>query len=101
MEMHNPAHPGEVLDEHYLKPLKLSIAEVARALRVSRYKIASLVKCKGKINADMALRLSHAFNTSPQVWLGMQQQYDLWHAKQKFNPKGVKVLHGKKSKKAA
>lgn len=102
MEMFDPAHPGELLKEDYFEPLHLSITAVAKSLGVSRKTLSSLVNGRSGISPDMALRLSHAFNTTPQLWLNMQQQYDLWHAKQKFDPKGITVFHrSKKRKKAA
>jgi addiction module HigA family antidote len=89
MEMHNPAHPGEVLREYL--PEGMSVTEAAKRLRVSRQAFSAIINGRAGITADMALRLSKALGTSPDLWLGMQMQYDLWHAKQK-PPKGVQKL---------
>lgn len=75
-----PAHPGAILSRHYLEPLGLSITEVADALGVARKTMSKIVNEHGAITSDMALRLSRAFNTSPQLWLNLQHNYDLWHA---------------------
>ncbi len=92
MEMHNPPHPGEVLKETCLVPLDLPITRAARALGVTRENLSRLVNGKIGISPEMAIRLSKAFNTTPELWLGMQQQYDLWHAKQKADQIKVQVL---------
>ena len=83
MKMHNPPHPGEVLKELCLKPLNLTIAEAARALRVSRKTLSSIINGHAGISPEMAIRLSMAFNTSAESWLNQQLQYDLWHAEKK------------------
>ena len=62
-------------------PLSFSLTELARILGVSRKTISKIVNERGAVTADMALRLSRAFNTTPDLWLGLQQEYDLWHAK--------------------
>ena len=79
MAMLNPAHPGEILRELYLSELGLSITEAAKGLGVSRKTLSELVNGKAGISPLMAMRLSIAFpNTSPQFWLNLQNQYDLW-----------------------
>lgn len=75
-----PTHPGGILKRHYLTPLSLTIAEVAEALGVSRKTLSKIVNERGALTSDMALRLSRAFKTSPELWLNLQQNYDLWHA---------------------
>jgi addiction module HigA family antidote len=90
MEMHNPAHPGEVLKDLFI-PTGLTVAEAARRLGVSRQALSAILNCRAGVSAEMALRLSKALGTSPDVWLGMQMQYDLWQAKRK-PPKGVEKL---------
>jgi addiction module HigA family antidote len=77
-----PSHPGGILKRQYLTPLKLSVSELAETLGVSRKTVSKIVNEHGSISADMALRLSRAFNTTPQLWLTLQQNYDLWHAVQ-------------------
>lgn len=75
-----PVHPGRVLKNHYLIPLSISITDLAKILGVSRKTASKIVNERGAITPDMALRLSRAFNTTPNLWLGLQQEYDLWHA---------------------
>ena len=92
MEMFNPPHPGEILKETYLPDFKLSVTAFALKLGVSRTTASELVNCKNGISAEMALKLSKAFKTSPQFWLNMQQQYDLWQARQRVNLENVQVI---------
>lgn len=75
-----PTHPGSILKRHYMEPLGLSVSELAEALKVSRKTVSKLINEQGNISTDMALRLSLAFDTSPQLWLNLQQNYDLWRA---------------------
>jgi len=89
--MHNPAHPGEVLRDLYLKPLGVSITASADALGVTRKHISEIVNGHAPVSADMAIRLAGALGTEPEIWVNMQAQYDLWEAAQKAPPK-VKVL---------
>lgn len=94
MVMFNPAHPGEVLRELYLDELGLSITKAAKGLGISRKTLSELVNGKAGISPAMAMRLSIAFpNTSPQFWLNLQNQYDLW--KERDNPAlaSVQVFH--------
>ena len=77
-----PNHPGGILCRQYLEPLELTVSELAKILGVSRKTVSKIVNERGSISADMALRLSRAFNTTPQLWLNLQQTYDLWHAVQ-------------------
>ena len=90
MEMFNPPHPGEVLRDLFI-PIGLTVAEAARRLGVSRQALSAILNGRAGVSAEMALRLSKALGTSPDVWLGMQMQYDLWQAKRK-PPKGVEKL---------
>ena len=89
--MHNPAHPGEVLRDLYLKPLGVSITAAADALGVTRKHVSEIVNGHAPVSADMAIRLAAALGTEPELWVNMQAQYDLWEAAQKSPPK-VKVL---------
>ena len=75
-----PTHPGRILTSHYLEPLSLTITELAKTLSVSRKTISKIVNERGSVTSDMALRLSRAFNTTPELWLNLQRNYDLWHA---------------------
>lgn len=89
--MYNPPHPGRVLRELFLEPLGLSITATARALGVSRNTLSEIVNGSRNISSEMALRLSIAFDTSPDVWMGMQSQYDLWTAFLKTKKRKLKV----------
>ncbi len=83
--MHNPAHPGEVLREWI--PVTMTITSAAQALQVSRVTLSKVLNGKAGVTASMALRLSAWLGTSPDVWLGMQTQWDLWQAGQQPGPK--------------
>lgn len=87
--MFNPPHPGAVIREYV--PESVSVTAAAKKLGVSRQAFSAIINGRAGITADMALRLSKALGTSPELWLGMQMQYDLWHAKQQA-PKGVQKL---------
>jgi addiction module HigA family antidote len=76
-----PAHPGRILKNLYLVPLGVSNTELARRLGVSRKAVSSIVNEHKSVTPEMSLRLSRAFpNTSPEFWLNLQKNHDLWHA---------------------
>jgi antitoxin HigA-1 len=75
-----PTHPGTILKHHHLKPLGLNVSQVAEALGVSRKTLSKIVNGRGAVTPAMALRLSRAFKTTPELWLNLQQNHDLWHA---------------------
>jgi addiction module HigA family antidote len=79
MRMHNPPHPGKVLRE-YLG--ERTVTDTARHIGVTRVALSRILNGSAGISADMALRLADALSTSPELWIGMQQQYDLWQASQ-------------------
>ena len=80
MQMYNPAHPGRIL-VNYLQGR--SVTEVARHLGVTRPALSRVLNGKAGISADMALRISEAFGTEPELWLRLQDQRDLWIASRK------------------
>jgi len=91
--MFNPPHPGKILKELYLEPLELTVTNAAESLGVTRKTLSYLLNEKAGISSAMAIRLAAAFtNTEPQYWLNLQQQYDLWQAKQLVDTSHVKVL---------
>lgn len=94
MEMYNPCHPGELLDEGFIKELNMSMAEVALKLGISRQNLSDIVNCKRAITPVMALRIAKAFNSDAELWLNMQTKYDLWHAKQTANLDNVQIIYG-------
>ncbi|MGO9339345.1 MAG: HigA family addiction module antitoxin [Terracidiphilus sp.] len=73
-------HPGEILKTEFMEPLGLSSYRLAKELHVSAPRINDLVRGKRSITADTAMRLSRYFGTSPQLWLGLQMDHDLWIA---------------------
>ena len=77
MAMNNPIHPGEIVREECLKPLGLSVTEGARRLGVGRQTLSHLVNEKVSVSIEMAYRLSKAFGSTPETWLGMQLAFDL------------------------
>ena len=95
-----PPHPGEILKEHYLEPLKMTQEEAANNLGVSRKTLSMLLNGRQGISAEMALRLSKALRTSVELWLNMQVGYDLWHAERKADLSKVKVFRGIKQTRA-
>jgi addiction module HigA family antidote len=70
-------HPGRVLREEYMEPLRLDAAGLAHALDVAPSRIAPLIADQQPVTSDLALRLARYFRTSPQFWLGLQAAYDL------------------------
>jgi antitoxin HigA-1 len=85
MRMHNPPHPGEVIDGIYLEPFNVSARTIATQLGVSPSTFARVVSGKNAVSPDMAIRLSKVLGRSPESWLQMQANYDLWMAQQQ-NP---------------
>jgi addiction module HigA family antidote len=82
--MYNPPHPGELIRE-YLG--SMPVGEAAKRLHVARSTLSRLINGRATVTAPMALRLSDAFGNEPYIWLGLQQQYDLWHASRRRRPK--------------
>ena len=80
MSINNPPHPGEILNELYLKENGLSISKTATNIGMSRQSLSELVNGKNGITAQSALRLAKAFNTSPRYWMNLQNAYDLYKA---------------------
>ena len=76
--MQNPPHPGGIIRRQCLDPLGLSVTEAAAGLGVTRQALSDLVNEKAGVSVEMAIRLSKAFGSSPETWLGMQMAYDLW-----------------------
>ncbi|MFZ0707762.1 MAG: HigA family addiction module antitoxin [Candidatus Korobacteraceae bacterium] len=91
----NPAHPGEVLRD-YLG--EMSVAEAAERLGVTRAHLSRILNGRAGVSAPMSLRLSAALGTSPEFWLKMQMQYDLWRAQKTKRPKVRPFPHVSKTK---
>ena len=78
--MQNPPHPGEIVRWECLEPLGLTVTKAAKGLGVTRQALSDLVNEKAGISVEMSIRLSKAFGSSPETWLGMQTAYDLCQA---------------------
>ena len=83
MTTRKPTHPGAVLREDVLAPLGLSVTAAAERLGVTRKALSELVNERAGLSPEMALRIGTATRTSPESWLGMQTELDLWRARQK------------------
>ena len=81
MAMHNPPHPGEFIRETYIEPFDISIRSLAGSLGVAASTLARIVSERSAVSPEMALRLSKALGRSPESWLAMQDNYDLWQAR--------------------
>lgn len=90
--MHNPPHPGEVLNELCLQPLGLSVTRAAKALGVARKTLSQLLNGHVGVSPTMAIRLAIATSTTPESWLNMQAAYDLWQVKRKAKRLKVEKL---------
>ena len=89
MPMQNPPHPGKIVKWDCLEPLGLTVSRAAQGLGVTRQTLSDLVNGRSGISVEMAIRLSQAFGSSPETWLGMQTAYDLWNARDRA--KQIKV----------
>ena len=77
MAMKHPVHPGAIVREECLKPLEMSVTEGAKRLGVGRQALSNLVNERASVSIGMAWRLSKAFGSTPETWLGMQMAHDL------------------------
>ena len=82
--MYNPPHPGRLLRECLGD---MPVGEAAKRLKVARSTLSRILNGRAAVTASMALRLSDAFGNQPYIWLGLQQQYDLWHASRRKRPR--------------
>ena len=92
MAMHNPPHPGEFIRETYIEPFDMSIRSLAKNLGVAASTLARVVAERSAVSPEMALRLSKALGRSPESWLAMQDNYDLWQAKKSANLSKVRKI---------
>ncbi len=90
--MHNPPHPGEVIRAFCLEPLGITVTDAAKALGVSPKALSELLNGKTGVSPEMALRLSIAFDTTPESWLTQQMHYDLCRAEKKRKSLHVEKL---------
>ncbi len=92
MAMHNPPHPGAFIQEVYLAPNEMSCRELALNLGVAASTLHRVLSEASGVSPEMALRLSKAVGRSPESWLTMQDNYDLWQAKQTVDLKKVRKI---------
>ena len=85
MAMHNPPHPGAIVRRQCLEPLSLSVTAAASHLGVSRQSLSEVVNERAGVSVEMAIRLTKAFGSSPETWLGLQMAYDLWQARSRID----------------
>jgi addiction module HigA family antidote len=90
---HNRPHPGEFIYDVYLEPSGLSCRYLAKQLDVASSTLNRVLKGQSAISPGMALRLSKAIGRTPESWLSMQDNYDLWHAKQQINLTNVHFVN--------
>ncbi len=83
MPMKNPPHPGRIVRQQCLEPLGLTVTAAAKGLGITRKALSELLNGKSGISPEMAIRLTKAFGSSPEAWLGLQMDYDLAHIQKK------------------
>lgn len=88
-----PAHPGEVLKGLYLEPLEITITDAAEKLGITRKTLSQLINGHMGVSAQMAVRLSRALHTTPELWLNMQQSYNLWKAEKTMRKVKIGYIH--------
>ena len=86
--MYNPAHPGEILREFI--PADMTVTEVASCLHVTRVTLSRVLNGNAAVSTEMALRLARWLGTTPEMWIDLQTQYDLWVAGK--NKKLLKIV---------
>jgi addiction module HigA family antidote len=84
-------HPGEVLEEEFLQPLRISAYRLAKETRIPQTRISEIIRKRRRITADTALRLGRFFENSPEFWLGLQNDYDL-EEERKFIEKDLQAI---------
>ena len=93
MTMHNPPHPGEFINATYIEPLHISLRAAAVKLDVSPSTFSRLIKGDSDVSPVMALKLCKAFGRSPESWMMMQAEHELWKARKKVNLDRVTVIY--------
>ena len=92
MVMYNPPHPGEIIRKFCIEPLGLTVTETSKAIGVTRKTLSALINGRSGISPEMALRLSKVFGRSPEGWLKLQIQYDLWRTQQNVDLKNLRRI---------
>lgn len=89
----DPIHPGEILFAEFMKPLGISINRLAREIAVPPGRVSAIVNGKRAVTADTALRLAKYFGVSPELWLGLQAEFDLRIARRTVGPEIDRRVH--------
>ena len=93
MGMYNPPHPGEFINATYMEPFGVSCRNLAKHLDVAASTLNRVLKTQSGISPEMALRLAKALGRTPESWLAMQDNYDLWQAKKQIKLGNVHKLN--------
>lgn len=93
MNKRKPNHPGIILDELYIKALNLNLEELADNLGISRNSLFKIRTGRASITPSIAVRLAEAFDTTPNLWLNLQQNYDLWIEQNEKQHKAIIPLY--------
>ncbi len=89
----NSVHPGDVLREDFMKPMGLSAYAVAKAIGTTPIAISQICRGRRSVSAEMALKLGRLFNVSPELWIGIQADYDLEVARRRCEKRIVRDVH--------
>ena len=92
IQQHDPMHPGVFIKRVYLEPFDIDAKELASKLRVSESVMSRIINGKGSVTPTMALKLSKVIGRSPESWLSMQDNYNLWAARQEVDLSAFKAL---------
>ena len=92
MERLRNIHPGEILSEEFLVPLKITAYRLSKEVHIPQTRISQIIHGKRRITADTALRLSKYFGTTPQFWLGLQDDFDLEEEKENITEELEKII---------
>ena len=92
MLMKNPPHPGRIIRQECAEPLSLTVTAAAIGLGVARKTLSEILNGRSGISPEMALRLARAFGSIPEMWLGLQMDYDLARAQKKAGKIKVRDL---------
>ncbi|MFN7097135.1 MAG: HigA family addiction module antitoxin [Gammaproteobacteria bacterium] len=90
---YNPPHPGEFIKEAYIEPLNISLRKVAQEIDVAPSTFSRFIKGESALSPEMALKLSKAFGRTPESWMQMQANYELWKVKQYLNLERVHIIY--------
>lgn len=93
--MYNPPHPGNFIRKVYLEPFEITGRQLSEKLGVPPSTLNRLLNCNSSVSSEMALRLSKALGRTAESWLIMQDNYDLWHARQTVNLDAVEKIEFK------